>query len=130
VVVAGYALATADKRDRIVRVDRQPMRQAIAAIHDNHPRTLTAVFGVSDRQTQSYDPRVRILKHEPDLDQVVEDAVRMNIPLFVYFCGRTESGRRAPELMARVLDESSFQLVRTLPGLEAMFSYELWRLRE
>lgn len=129
-VVAGYALATADKRDRIVRFDRQPMRQAIAGIRDNHPGSLTAVFGVSDRQTQSYDPRVRILKDATDLDRAVEDAGRMNIPLFVYFCGRTESGRRAPELMERVLDESSFQLVRTIPGLEAMFSYELWRLKE
>jgi hypothetical protein len=129
-LVAGYALATSDMRWRMVTHDRQPMRQTVAWIKEQHPEAMTGVFGVSDRQTQSYDPRVRILNQEADLDKAIADAASERRPLYVYFCGRTESGKRNPALMTRVLDEAIFEKKADFPGLEAMFSYEVWKLRK
>lgn len=122
-----YAFATSDARDRVIRHDLQPIRQTVAYIHDAHPDAITAVFGVSDRQTQSYDPRVRVLSDESDLDAALAMARREGRILCVYFCGRTESGGREPALMKRVLDPAAFTHVRSFPGLESMFSYEVYQ---
>ena len=127
-LMAGYSLATADVRKRIIRYDRQPMRQAVASIRENRPEAMTAIFGVSDRQTLSYDPRVRVLEKEADLDAALSDAEKEGRPLYVYFCGRTESGNRNPDLMKRVLDPTAFVHVQDFPGLEAMFSYHVYRV--
>ena len=127
VLVALFAAATSDQRGRMVRHDRQPIRQAVAAIRDERPEATTAVFGVSNNQTKSYDPRVRVLSSEADLDGVIADAASEGRPLYVYFCGRTVSGQRHPDIMKRVLDETVFEKVSDVPGLEAIFSYEIWK---
>ena len=126
-LLALFALSTQDIRARIIRHDRQPMRQTVASIRDSHPEAMTAIFGVSDRQTQSYDPRVRVMEKESDLDAALADAQKEGRPLFVYFCGRTESGARNPDIMKRVLDPAAFTHVADFPGLEAMFSYHVYR---
>lgn len=127
VLFSAYAFATRDVRDRIVSHDRQPMRQAVASVRDSRPEAATAVFGVSNRQTLSYDPRARVMTGEADVDAAVAAANAEGRPLFVYFCGRTESGSRHPDIMKRLDDPSQFKLASKHPGLEAMFSYEVWR---
>lgn len=125
-----YALATQDVRARIIAHDRQPMRQAVAFIQETHPEAMTAIFGVSDRQTQSYDPRVRVLEKESDLNEAIAAAGAEGRPLYVYFCGNIESAERNPDLMKRVLDPAAFQHLKDFPGLEAMFSYHVYRRLE
>lgn len=126
-LLALFGLSTQDIRARLIQHDRQPMRQTVASIRDSHPEAMTAVFGVSDRQTQSYDPRVRVMEKEADLDAVLADAEKEGRPLFVYFCGRAESGRRNPDLMKRVLDPAAFKHIADFPGLEAVYSYHVYR---
>ena len=128
-LAALYAVATLHARDCIRSVPRQPMREAVASIRDRAPEALTAVFGVSDRQTKSYDPRVHVLETLADLDAVIAEARKSRRPFYVYFCGRTESERRNPDLMKRVLDEKTFRHVLDEPGLEAMFSYHVYQWR-
>lgn len=128
-LAALYAVATLHARECIRSVPRQPMREAVASIRDRAPEALTAVFGVSDRQTKSYDPRVRVLETPADLDTVIAEARESRRPFYVYFCGRTESQRRNPDLMKRILDEKAFRHVLDEPGLEAMFSYHVYQWR-
>jgi hypothetical protein len=103
------------------------MRQTVASIRTDHPEAMTAVFGVSDRQTQSYDPRVRVLEKASDLDAAMADAQKEGRPLFVYFCGRETSTQRNPDLMQRVLDPVAFTHISDFKGLEAMFTYHVYR---
>lgn len=122
-----FGIATSDVRGRIIAHDRQPMRQTVASIRTDFPEAMTAVFGVSDRQTQSYDPRVRVLEKATDLDVAMADAQKEGRPLFVYFCGRETSAQRNPDLMQRVLDPAVFKHVSDFKGLEAMFTYHVYR---
>lgn len=126
-LVTLFGWATFHAGMTLVRFDRQPIRQTVASIRDAHPEAMTAVFGVSNRQTMSYDPRVRVLESAADLDQAIADASAESRPLFVYFCGRTESGNRHPDLMKRIADPTAFKHTGDLPGLEAMFSYHVFR---
>ncbi len=127
-VVALYGLATKDARDRFVRHDRQPIRQAAASYRDAHPDALAAVFGVSDRQIASYDPRAAVVETVDQLDALIAEARADKRPFFAVLCGRSATRQRLPEVTARVLDSGDFKPHATLPGLEAMFSYEVWRL--
>jgi hypothetical protein len=127
-LLAAFGVATQDVRGRIVAYDRQPMRQTVASIREAKPEAMTAVFGVSDRQTQSYDPKVRVMESAADLDRVIADAHQEGRPLFVYFCGRVISGERNADLMKRVLDPTEFKHVSDHPGLEAMFTYHVYQL--
>lgn len=111
----------------LVKFDRQPMKQTVALIREKVPEATTAVFGVSDRQTMSYDQRVRVMETPADLDQAIASSVEEGRPLFVYFCGRTESEKRNPDLMKRVTDPAAFKHIADLPGLEAMFSYQVYQ---
>lgn len=122
-----FGIATADVRGRVIAHDRQPMRQTVASIRNDHPEAMTTVFGVSDRQTQSYDPRVRVLEKASDLDAAMADAQKEGRPLFVYFCGRETSTQRNPDLMQRVLDPVAFTHISDFKGLEAMFTYHVYR---
>jgi len=126
-MLAAFGVATEDVRGRIVAFDRQPMRQTVTSIREAKPEAMTAVFGVSDRQTQSYDPKVRVMETAADLDGAITDAQKEGRPLFVYFCGRVTSGERNPDLMKRVLDASAFKHVSDHPGLEAMFTYHVYQ---
>ena len=55
------------------------------------------------------------------------DAQKANRPLYVYFCGMTASRERGEDIMQRVLDPAGFEHVRDFPGLEAMFTYHVYR---
>jgi hypothetical protein len=126
-VVAIYAAMTGDARSRFVEHPRQAIREAAHSYLDPHPEALAAVFGVSDRQIRSYDPRAVIVASVSDLDAAIERARMEGRPLFAVFCGREESRRRHPELISKVLEGGDFQPFAKAAGLEAMFSYEILR---
>lgn len=135
-VVAGYGWLSADPRRRLATHDRQPMAEAVrlarGAAHSGvlaESPVLTATFGVSDRQIQSYDPRVEILGEVADLDALRREAEGRGIPLFVYICGPPDSRARRPDLFAAVAESGEFEKVADVPGLEPYFSYALYRLR-
>ncbi len=127
-VVALYGLVTEDARARFVQHDRQPIRQAVASYREVSPEAVAAVFGVSDRQIESYDPKAVVVEDAGRLDELIAQAKADKKPLFAVFCGRTVTRQRVPEVLSRVLDRGDFQQHASLPGLEAMFSYEVWRL--
>lgn len=128
-MVALYGLATEDARARFVQHDRQPIRQAVASYREDYPEALAVVFGVSDKQIESYDPLAVVVEDVVRLEKGIAEARTDKRPLFAVMCGRTESRRRVPEVAARVLDSGEFSPHASLPGLEAMFSYEVWRLK-
>lgn len=128
-VITLFGITTQPARAIFAWQDRQPIRAVAQAAHDRHPEAITAVFGVSDRQTLSYDPRVRILKSQADLDAVIAEARRDRRAAYVYYCGTSESGNRLPDVMKTVQDATLFEPVADFPGTEAMFSYHLFRLK-
>ena len=109
--------------------DRQPIRETVASIREKKPESLTGTFGVSDRQAQSYDPNVRLLSKPEDVDKLLAEGKEAHVPVFIYFCGVTESTNRKPELVKRVAASEDFLPYKQVKGLEAMFSYHvfLWR---
>ncbi len=128
-VVALYGLATEDARARFAHHDRQPIRQTVASYREDYPEALAVVFGVSDKQIESYDPRALVVEEVASLDRIIAQARADKRPLFAVMGGRSASRARVPEVTARVLDSGEFMQHASLPGLEAMFSYEVWRLK-
>ena len=128
-IVTVFGIVTQSARATFVWHDRQAIRAVAEAAHDRHPEAITGVFGVSDRQTLSYDPRVRIIKSLADLDSIIAEARRDRRAFYIYYCGTTESGNRLPDVMKSVHDAATFEPVADFPGTEAMFSYHLFRLR-
>ena len=128
-VVALYGLATEDARGRFMNRDRQPIRQAVASYREEHPEALAAVCGVSDRQLESYDPRAVVVEDVAKLEALIAEARADQRPFYAVMCGRSQSRQRVPEVVARVLESGEFVQHAALPGLEAMFSYEVWRLK-
>ncbi|MDB6073896.1 MAG: hypothetical protein JWO89_1536, partial [Verrucomicrobiaceae bacterium] len=53
----------------------------------------------------------------------------LNVPVFVYFCGVTETTKRKPEMVKRVATSDDFLPYKHFKGLEAMFTYHtfVWR---
>lgn len=127
-LVALYGLATQDARARFVQQDRQPIRQAVTSYRDAYPEALAITFGVSDRQLHSYDPRAKLIANREELEAAITEARTVKRPCFAVICGPLESLSRQPELTKRVRESGDFKSHATLPGLEAMFSYEVWRL--
>ena len=127
-VVALFAMTTEAARARFIAQDRQPIRHAAASYREPHPEALAVVCGVSDRQFQSYDPRARVIETLVELQQAVAQARTERRPLFVVLCGRSVSLKRNPELVRAMLDGPDFEIFSEHPGLEAMFSYEVFRL--
>lgn len=116
--------------NQILRVkDRQPIRQTVAAIKEADPNSMTASFGVSDRQSESYDPGVNVLESENDLEERINISRENRIQLYVYYCGTVVSGQRRPELMKRVTQSGDFTFVCTKAGHEEMFSYHVYQLK-
>jgi hypothetical protein len=128
-VVALYGLATQDARSRFVQHDRQPIRQTVASYREAHPEALAVVFGVSDRQIESYDPRAIPITTPAELEPLIAQARADRRPLFAVFAGRTASSQRSPDLLTRITSSPDFKAHARHPGLEAMFSYEVWRLQ-
>lgn len=127
VFIAIYGIMTWDANQTLISRDRQPIRQTVAAIRKIDPKALTAVFGVSDRQSQSYDPGVRLLESEKDLETCTRQARETGTSLYVYYCGETVSGQRRPELMKRVHRSDEFEFICSKPGHEDMFSYHIYQ---
>lgn len=128
-VVALYGFATQDTRNRFVQHDRQPIRETVTSYREAHPEALAVVFGVSDRQIESYDPRAVPITTSAELEPLIEQARADKRPLFAVFAGRTASSQRCPDLLTRVISSPDFKSHAQHPGLEAMFSYEVWRLQ-
>ncbi|MCB1226966.1 MAG: hypothetical protein KDK99_14205 [Verrucomicrobiales bacterium] len=128
-MVASYAIVTRPVRKIYITHDRQPIRQAVASYRDPHPEAISASLGVSDRQILSYDPRAQILQQPSDLPPLIQQARQQRRPLFIALCGHETTRQRDPELFTAVTESGNFELKKTLPGLEAMFSYEIWQLK-
>lgn len=124
---------------------RQPMREAVASAHAGDASPMTAIVGVSDRQIQSYDPKVMVLGDRPELTSLVTAARLANKLLFVYVCGRdsilqsTDGKLHAKLPVLDALEHglkpeeaggsgATFVQTGKFPGTEAMFSYRVYRL--
>ncbi len=130
VLMVGFVgKATELPRSIFSKNDRQPMRETVAALREKHPDSLTGTFGVSDRQVQSYDPNVHLLNTPEDVDKLLAQGKELNVPVFVYFCGVTETTKRKPEMVKRVASSEDFLPYKQFKGLEAMFTYHtfVWR---
>ena len=126
VLVGLYGIGTQKPRSIFINHDRQPIRQTVEAIYDKKAEALTGAFGVSDRQSQSYDPDVTILEKADDVDALLARGKAEGRPVFVYFAGLRESARRSPDLMKRVAQSPDFVPFKDMKGLEAMFSYHIY----
>ncbi len=125
-LLVGFGLGTQEPRTRFIEHDRQPIRETVEAVREKHPEALTGSFGVSDRQSQSYDPEVHILAKPADVDALLAKGQQEGRPVFIYFAGLRESTNRAPDLMKRVALSEDFRLYKEFKGLEAMFSYRIY----
>ena len=136
-LIAGHTAATWQPCMILRDHDRQPIRQTVAFIRERAPDALTAVFGVSDRQTLSYDPGVKTISTPEDLEKLVTKSRLTGFDLFVYFCGNDESSKRNPELMAAVRNglkaapeaPAEFESVAQMKGTEELFSYHVFKLK-
>jgi hypothetical protein len=127
VVVGCYGYATDVPREVMRTVDRQPIRQTVEAIKKFRPAAVTGVFGVSDKQAESYDPNVQILEEPEDVQKLLQQGEQAGQEVFVYVAGSKESSVRKPEVFKSVVGSPNFELWKTLKGTEAMFSYEIYR---
>ena len=126
-VIGAFGYATETPREIMRLVDRQPIRQTVDAIRAVRPHALTGVFGVSDKQAESYDPSVRVLTSVADLEAMLAEAQRTATAAFVYFAGDRESALRNRELYLRVTQSKDFERFKSFKGTEAMFSYSVYR---
>lgn len=117
-LVLRFDTATAHSRAVIRLADRQPVREVVQLIRSQSPDAMTATFGVSDRQSAIYDPRVRILESAADLERVIADSQAAGKALYVFYCSDQHSKPRVPEVYARVVELPSgeFERVGVLPG--------------
>ncbi|RBP40521.1 dolichyl-phosphate-mannose-protein mannosyltransferase [Roseimicrobium gellanilyticum] len=128
-VVFRFGTAAAHSRDLVRNVDRQPVRQTIALIREQAPNAMTGTFGVSDRQSAIYDPRVRILYNVADLDGIIADSKRTGLPLYLYHCSDQQIPQRVKDLYMRVTKSGEFDRIAELPGSEELFSYRVYRMK-
>ena len=125
-----FGVATSHARTVVRDVDRQPIREAVASIRMASPEALTATFGVSDRQSASYDPKVRRLENAADLDQVISLSRASKTPLYVYYCSDQFGEKRVPDVYQQVTASGAFEKVGEFPGSEELFSYRVYRLKQ
>lgn len=126
-LVAFYAVVSATPRRVFMEHDRQPIRQAVEAVRGASSNAITATFGVSDRQIQSYDPQVRLLGSVAELEELISRAGREQRPLMIYLCGPRETSQRRPELSSRVMEKNDFRKVMEVKATEEMFSYTIYQ---
>lgn len=120
---------------KVVRVPRQPIREVVAAMRGGvspaltnaDPRVLSASFGDGARQMLSYDPRLHILKSPAELSALMAQAETEGRPLFLTFRDREGMMVEEPELFAAVTGNPQWQRLADVQGMEAMFSYEVYR---
>jgi hypothetical protein len=128
-LVLRFDSATAYARAVVRYADRQPVREVVQLIRSQSQDAMTATFGVSDRQSAIYDPKVRILESAADLERVIAESQSAGKPLYVFYCSDQHSKPRVPEVYARVVESGEFERVGVLPGTEELFSYRVYRRR-
>jgi hypothetical protein len=137
-IVCAYAFFSAEARGDIRNHDRQPIRQTVAFIDKQSPDAISAIFGVSDRQTASYDTDARVITKREELLELIKRSVHERRDLYVYFCSELESGKRRPELVEALKNgcatplaggwTAKFERVQTFMGLEELWTYQIYRL--
>lgn len=130
-----YAWLAARPLDTIRSHDRHPMRQAVAAargetpaIDRRHAAVLTAAVGSGANQIRTYDPRVRWIKTTDDLENAIQTARASAKPLVIYACGLSKLRQDQPGLAAILDHPGQFEPGEYLPGQEAFWSFQLFRL--
>ncbi len=129
-----FSLTTRPALHKITTVPRQPVREVVAAMRGTAPALgpaeasiLTASYGDGARQMLPYDPRLQILKSTADLEALVHLAITTGQPLFFCFRDRADMATEAPALLAAITDDPRWQRLPDIQGMEAMWSYELYR---
>lgn len=129
-------------REAIRNHDRQPLREAAIRVRgavypaDQDARPLTAAVGTSAGQFRSYDPRIRFFDRDDapeDLaafEELVARARAERRPLRVILAGRSKEARVNARMLQAVTDPARFRLVDRIHGLEELFSFEIYELRE
>jgi hypothetical protein len=141
----GYVLAVGMPAQDLRTHPRQPMREAVAFAMTQDAKARTAILGVSDRQMQSYDPKVIVLDDRKELASAVKAARHDADALFVYVCGRemvmtgTDGKLRAKQSALDAVEHglsaeetggpaATFAEKAKFLGTEAMFSYRVYQL--
>lgn len=129
-----YSVLTAPALTKIMHVPRQPIREVITAmrgkapaLQESNPAILTASFGGGARQMLSYDPHLRVLKSPGDLNDLTNLAATSGRPLFLCFRDLNGMAAEEPQLLAAVTGDPRWQRLPDIMGMEAMWSYELYR---
>jgi hypothetical protein len=135
-IVALYGWLALQPLATIRAHDRHPMRQAVIsargeapAIDARHAGALTVAVGAGANQLRTYDPRVIWIKSEADLSAAIARAKQETKPLIVYACGPQRLRQDQPAIEALLNDPARFDLGDYLPGQEAFWSFQLYRLR-
>jgi hypothetical protein len=135
-VVAFYAWLAHQPLTTIRSHDRHPMRQAVIAargeapaIDARHAGVLTAAVGSGANQLRTYDPRVIWIRSESDLAAAMARAKEEQKPLIIYACGPQRLVQDQPAIAALLNDPARFEPGDHLPGQEAFWSFQLYRLR-
>ena len=89
---------------------------------------MTATFGVSDRQSAIYDPRVMLLETATDLQAAIDRSRAESKPLYIYYCSDEHGLKRRPDIYTRVVNSGEFERVAVFPGSEELYSYRVYRL--
>ncbi|MGF1656590.1 MAG: glycosyltransferase family 39 protein [Verrucomicrobiales bacterium] len=92
---------------------------------------MTASFGTSEAMMRTYDPWVHpIEEDEPaQMRALLDEAKQQDRSFYVYVCGINRARVRHPELLSLVRDEALFEPVAYVAGLEAYFSFQIYRAR-
>ncbi len=132
-----YFIMTQDPRNRIANAPRQPMREAAqwarnekTTVVGANPTALSAVFSTSAEQILSYDPRAIALKSTDQLTELMTQARTEARPLAVYFCNRSPQKQvdLSRELRIMLEETGNWKLEKSLPGMEPMWSYQVYLL--
>ncbi len=133
-LVFGWALMTSPARSSLISVPRQPMREAVYVArpgNESNREVLTFAFGNSGEQIRSYDPWAVAVEGDKieDLQAMMRRSDEERRPLVVYLCGKEETRRVEPGLVALVENSIYFEVIAHLRGFEEMYSYWVYRYR-
>ncbi|MBP7949364.1 MAG: glycosyltransferase family 39 protein [Verrucomicrobiales bacterium] len=134
VSLAAVFFLTAGPRQRMAGVPRQLIREVTQQARreatvptGSNPAAITAVFGTSNRQVLSYDPRAIVLETVDDLHELVAHAGETKAPLTVYFCGLRRAKEEFPAILNELQNPSRWRYEPCRAGMEEMFSYHIYR---
>ena len=127
-----FSLTTSPARQKMTTVPRQPIREAVAAMRGSAPgkadsRILTTSFGEGARHMLLYDPGLCIVKSPAELNALTSPATGSHRSLFLCFRDRAGMEKKEPELLSAVSGDPRWQRLPDIKGMEAMWSYELYR---